>query len=397
MSRRSYWIVGCVAAVLAVALSSSYVAWRAKNTYAVMKDWRAQIRHLVDTQGTIGSAPAATTFSGTYLEAVFGGEPELLAQLKVLIDKGVAEDPTISLGDVTAMIVTYARQPDGKITDVVAHVLGSFSIGKRRPGFHRDGFFASQLDPTLWNAGNTMLGLLGRDMIVFADPGQGHKHDDLMESVLSGNIIPLVSTMTNGNVLKFSAVFPDPKRILPSQLRPHIQACVLNGSLEPTKGNYETLLLTRESKSASYTMAIVSDLKLAADIALKNQFDGLVKKSAWGEQMGSWWAASMSKTITDAAIERQQTVVNVKMNFDRTMVNATLKSLERLGRDLTAMRLVMDEKLDPRLADKQMKSSKPMNYWSDDHQWGPDWPFAPASSNGTAAAPTTTLGTQAKP
>lgn len=397
MSRRKYWLYGAAVVAMAFVLSAGYVAWRAKNTYSVIRDWRAQIRHLIDSGSTIGSTPAATTFSGSYLEAVFGAEPELLAQLKPLIDKGIAEDPSLSLGDVTALIVTFSKSKDGKISDVVAHVLGSFSIGKRRPGFNRDGFFATQLDPNLWNTGNSLLGLLGRDMIVFADPAQSHQHDDLMESVLSGNIFPLVASMTNGSSVRFSAVFPEPKRVLPSQLRPHIQACVVHGSLEPSKGSYETVFLTKESKSASYSLSIISDLRLAASMALRNQFEGFVQKRAWGDYVGTWWAYEMSRMIENASIEKQQSMVQVKMDFERPMVNASLKAVERMGRDLTAMRLVMDEKLDPRLADKQLKSNKPMHYWSDDHQWGPDWPFPPAGSNTAAAAPATTIGNAVAP
>ena len=384
--KRKKWMAVLLTSVIALMLAGGYTVLRAKRAYSVVRDWRAQVRQLIDQGGTIGEAPAAKTFAASYLEAVFGSDPELLGRLKEIIAKGIAEDPTINLGEVSAMIVTYTKSPAGKVEDVAAHVLGGFEIGKRRPGFNHDGYFAAQIDRDLWNNGSTILGLLGRDMLVFADPKVSHKHDELLESVLHGDITPLVGVLTNGD-LYMTAVFPDPKRIMPSQLRPHVQACIFKGRLDAESGSYETTFLTKEPKSAIYTLAIVSDLRFAAALALKSQFDGVVHKTAWGDHISTWWAYEMATTVDNASLEKQDNLVTIKTAFSRPMVNASLKSIERMGRDMSAMRLVMDEKLDPRIADKQLRSGKPSHYWSDQHEWGPDWPIPPRSTNGVSATP----------
>ena len=86
----------------------------------------------------------------------------------------------------------------------------------------------------------------------------------------------------------------------------------------------------------------------------------------------------MADTIDAASLEKQQNIISLKSAFDRPMVNAMLKTIERMGRDMAAMRLIRDDKLDPRLADAQLKSDKPLHYWSEAHQWGPDWPIPPS-------------------
>lgn len=375
-----------LAAALAVAAIMAHGAWRARRTYDIARDWRAQIRHAIDSGATIGEVQAARTFEASYLEAVFGADQDLLSQMKTLIAKGIAEDPTINLGEVSSMIVTYAKTPEGRVEDVAVHVLGGFEIGKRRPGFNRDGFFAAQIDRNLWNTGNSILSLLGRDLIIFADPDVSHQHDELLESALSGDIMPLVGAITN-RPLYFTAVFPDPRRVMPSRLRPHIQACVVKGHLAPRGGSYETLFLTRSGKSADYTHAVVGDLRLAASLALKSRFDGIIHRREWGDYVSTWWAKEWADAVDASILEKQQSVVSVKTRFERPMVNASLKTVERMGRDMAMARLIRDEHLDPRLADQKMQAKKPLHYWSDAHEWGPDWPIPPHVANGAPAVP----------
>lgn len=375
------------AAVVAVLATTCYMGFRAKRTYSVLRDWQAQVRHQMASGGTIGTAPAAKTFEASYLEAVFGSDPDLLGQMKALIAKGLAEDPTINLGEVTAMLVTYMKSPAGKVEDVAVHVLGGFAVGRRRPGLNHDGFFAAQVDRNLWNTGNSVLSLLGRDMIVFADPQVSHLHDELLESTLSGDIMPLVGVLTN-RPLYYTTVFPDPRRVLPTQLRTHVQALVMKGHLSPDRGSYEMMLLAKDPRSASYTLAIADDLRLAASLALKTRFDGVLHKTKWGDHASTWWAVEWAHTVDEAVLAKEQNVISLRTAFERKMVNASLKSIERMGRDMAAARLIRDERLDPRLADKQLQSTKPAHYWSEPHKWGPDWPFPPPGmTNGAVPTP----------
>ncbi len=368
--RRATW------ALTAVALAGAgFVAYRSYRLADIAWDVRSQVRYLIQNGGTIGAKPANATFSVDYLEAIFGDDPELLEQLKAVVQRGISETPALSLGEVSAMIVTYRKNSDERVTDVVAHVVGGFPLGKRPPGFHRDGYFKHQLDDNLWTMGNTALAFLGRDMVLFAEEEVAARQTDIIEGILQGNIIPLVENM--GHPIYYTAVFPDPRRVVPKQLRHHVQAIVMKGFIEPARGRMETILLTTSPRSATYTLTVVNDVKTAAEIALKVKWKGLERETAWGTVINPWWAYEMVKTSEEATLEKEENIVRIRTEYERVMVNAVMKTLERMGRDMTQMRLSMDEKMDPRTVDAIMRTRKPYHYWSEEHRWGPHWPFMP--------------------
>ena len=365
------FLIGCIVATVA--------AFRVYRVYTVARDFRAQVRYLIETGGTIGEAPANETFSTDYLEAIFGDNPELLSKLKAVVSKGLADEPALNLGEVAAMIVTYHKTDDGKVEDVVAHAIGGFPLGKMKPGFHRDGYFAQQLDRNLWTMGNSVISFLGRDMVLFSEETVAKSQQELIESLFSGDIMLLVESLRRP--MYATAVFPDPKRIVPSQLRGHIQAIVIKSSLGYQKGFIETTLLTPSSRSCQYAYGILKDMKTMADMSLKTRWGGQVIETAWGSMVGSWWAYEMVQTLDKTTLASDQVLVRMKSDFGRVMVNVVLKSIERMSRDLAQMKGSLEEKMDPRIVDARLKSTKPLHYWSNPHQWGPNWPIPPPETN----------------
>jgi hypothetical protein len=365
-----------LAVVLSFLAISAHILVRGKRLVQTAFDLRNQIRYLIENGGTIGEVPASEALEDGYLEAIFGSDPDLLAKLRGVISKGLVENPTIRVGEVAAMVVTYRKNGENRIEDVAAHVIGGFPLAQRKPGFHRDGYFRAQLDMNLWNTGNSLLSFLGRDIVIFADESVANTQQNVLEAVLAGDILPLAE-MIQDRPIYYTAVLPDPRRILPPQLRPHIQAIILRGYLAPYDGSYEMTILTPNPESASYALSMIYDLKLAAAIALQSRMGGVAFQQEWGSHIPVWWAHEMVNNIRRATIEKEVNLVRMRLKFERVMVNATLKSIERLGRDLDRMRGTLDEKLDPRLVDQRMRSRKPLHYWSDAHQWGPDWPIAP--------------------
>jgi len=398
--RRIIWISATAIAVvtIAVAVVASY---RGKRLYETARDWKTEVRYLIENGGTIGESPAAEAMDQSYLEAVFGGDPDLLAKLRSVIAKGMAEDPAMNLGEIAAMVVTYHLSGENRVEDVAAHIIGGFPLGQRKRGFHRDGFFRHQIDGSLWNSGNSAIAFLGRDILVFADEAVVNKQQELLESILSGNILPLANSIIE-RPLYFTAVFPDPRRVVPPQLRPHIQAIIIKGHLAPDDGSMETMVLTPNPESANYALSILYDILLAGRMALQSRFGGIELETAWGKQVSSWWSYEMANTLQQTSMEKEQNIVRLKSKFERAMVNATLKSIERMGRDLAQMQGSLEEKLDPRLVDARMRTAKPQNYWSEEHKWGPNWPIGDASNRtqiarADAAQPDTAQATEILP
>jgi hypothetical protein len=140
-------------------------------------------------------------------------------------------------------------------------------------------------------------------------------------------------------------------------------------------------------------MSIIYDMKVAGQIALQSRFGGVEVEREWGKQVPTWWSYEMFNTMQRMTMEKEQNIVRMKVTFERVMVNATLKSVERMGRDLAQMQGSLEEKLDPRLVDERMKSQRPDHYWNNDHRWGPNWPIPEPSTNGLTSA----IGSPAEP
>lgn len=375
MKHTGKWWKTAAVLVVTVGVIVTYYSYRAVRVYRVASSFESQIRYLIENGGTIGEAPAAETFSVDYLQAIFGENPDLLKKLKVIIQQGLTDQPALNLGEVAAMIVTYHVANDGKAEDIVVHAVGGFELAREKPGFHRNGYFFQQLDNNLWNYGNMLIGFLGRDMVFFSgDEAVTKAHEEMLDNLFTGDISVLLNNLKRP--IYFTAVFPDPRQVVPPQLRSHVQAVVFKGSFGYYKGGWEVLVLTPSPKSATYALSILRDMKTASDFALKTRWKGVVQQKEWGSVIDPWWAYEIVRTSERMTMEKDQNLVRIKTDFERVMVNVVLKSIERLSRDLAQMKGSMTERLDPREVDTQLKTGKPNHYWSEPHRWGPDWPIA---------------------
>ncbi len=375
MKRRYFKLVGGTLLVLALA-TGGFLGFRGYRLATFAYDLESQLRYLIDDGGTIGTSPAAETFSDIYLEIIFGHNGQLLEQVRENIRRGVQRDPDLMLGEVAAMLVTYREDEEENVLDVAVHVVGGFPLGRMAPQFHRDGFFRQHLDEKLWNVANTALRFAGREMVLLADEEVADRQSAVLDGIFEGRVGPLLVQMEEP--IFYSLVLPNPRRVMPPQLRHHISAVVYQGAISHHAGRNEVVLLTNSRRSANYTMSVISDLKRVAEMALKTRFDGVEYEAAWGTTRGPWWSYEMAQTSDQTTIEREENLVRLTSDFERVMVNAIVKSIERFGRDWRRKRLVMEEGLDPREADRRMASQSPLHYWSDEHRWGPDWPVAPS-------------------
>lgn len=388
MALRGKSTIRKVAAIagLALLVGGGHVLYRAARVWRVAVDFRDQIRYLVENQQTIGQQPAADTLNMDYLTKVFGDNPELLSQLRSIVQRGLADDPTLALGEVAALVVTYHRTEDGQVANVVVHAIGGFPLTRKKPGFHRQGYFFQQIDNNLWTFGNVAISFLGRDVVFFSsDEVSAERQRELIDSIFSGEIGALVQELEPP--LYFSVVFPEPRDAVPLQLRNHVQAIVMKGYLSHQGGNTELMVLTPSVRSATYTLSLLNDMKTASQVALRTKWGGVPKKNAWGIDEVDWWAYEMVKTLEEATLEKEYGLVRMRSHYERVMVNAILKSIERMSRDLAAMRAIEDDRLDPRLADARLLTKHPLHYWSEEHQWGPNWPIPMPQTNPPTLTP----------
>lgn len=360
---------------MAVATTLGYFLYRGVRAGHVAYEMVKHIRYQLESGEDIADTPAGEALAVSYLETIFGDNQELLGKLKGVVQRGLEDTPSLNLGTVSAMFVTYHRDDENNVKDVVAHVLGGFPLGRRKPGFHTDGYFRHLIDHNIWNLGNAVISLLGRDMILFAEESVADRQQEMLEALLvRGDVVPFAESLEEP--MYFTAVFPDPKRLVPLQLRHHIQALVIKGTLSDEEGLVEFVLLTPSSRSAAYALSVLSDMKMLGETALRTKWHGVEEHTPWKTTwVDTWWSYEMVNMSEQVVLEKQHNILRGKTTFGQAMVNAFVKSIERMGRDLAQQRGTLEEKLDPRLVDERLRASKPLHYWSDAHRWGPNWPF----------------------
>jgi len=371
--RRIGYFSGLMCALLLCAFVVT--GYRSLRLYGNVTDVQSQIRYLIDSGGTVGQTPADSALSSTYLEIIFGDDPELLAQLKSVVERGMATMPDVQRGEVSAIIVTYRKNGDDRIENVVAHIMGGFPLGRRKISMHRDGFFANQIDENLWQTGDSSLKFLGRDLAVWANNEDDEREQrELIEAIFSGEILVMAEGISK-KPLYFTAVLPAPRQIVPQKMRAHVRAILLNGYLSPDQGSIEMVVLTDSERATTLVSSMLFDLKTSILISLRTRFRGVLEDSPWGPYVPVWWAYEMANTVEDLELVKRDRTVRLSAQFQRRMVNASLKTIERFGRDYSQIRGVQEEKLDPRVVDARLQSDKPGHYWGNDHRWGPDWPI----------------------
>ena len=361
----------CLAAVLAVGL---YGAWRAWDVVRTAKGGYEHLRYLLESGETIEGAEAEDVLSDDYLSSLFGGNPELVEKLKSVIDLGMATDESLQTGEVTAMVVTYRQGGDGDIQDPAIYAVGGFTDPKHaRLGFHSTGFMKRELDESMWLTGNSVMRMLGRDIVVFCETDKAEEHMAMLYDLLNGNILPLAAKVVEAP-LHYAVVFPTPGQIAPPSLKNDLQTVFLAGEMSGDSGNCEARFVTSGIMKTMHVRNVLKDMMAMARVTFRDKWGGYIKERSWGKMNDTWWAVDYVDMIDRTQLIEQHDLVVLRTSMDREKNNAVLKTLERAGRDLAAQKafelsgqMPWELRFDAR--------ERGGGYWGKEHKWGADWPL----------------------
>lgn len=360
----------CLAAVL---VAGGVVAYRGWDLYRTAKGGYAHLRYLLDSGETVEGAPAEDVLSDNYLRSLFGDNPDLVEQLKSVVDLGMATDANLRLGNVAAMIVTYRKSGDD-ILDPAIYAIGGFPDPKsERLGFHATGYLAQEFDPSLWNFGNSLVHLLGRDVVVFCEQDKAEAHMALLFDLLNGNIVPLARRIVEAP-LYYAVVFPEPGEVAPPNIKNALQTVLVRGSMEGDKGSSDWMFICPDIRSAGHVENLCSDSLVLARATFHDKYGGYVKHMPWGDMNDNWWATEYVDLIDKHTIRQEQKIVRIHADQTRRQNNAILKTVERVARDLAAQKAFYAGELPWQLA-FAVKDSSTGGHWSKEHIEGPDWPL----------------------
>ena len=361
--------------LLLVVAAGALWGWRTLNVYRTAMGGFEHLRYLLESGETIEGVPADEVLSDNYLLSLFGDNPELVERLKTVVDLGMATDANLKLGSVSAMVVTYRKDEDGKVIDASIYAVGGFPDPKsKRLGFHATGYFREELDTDLWMTGNALMNMLGRDIIVFCEQDKAEAHMALLFDLLNGRILPLAQRIVEAP-LYYAFVFPDPKELAPPNIRNSLQTVIIKGEMSGDSGKTELMLVSPNASAAYQVHTIVKDMRTLAAITFHDRFGGYVKEMVWGKMNDVWWAVEYSALLDQLQLLQDQVLVVARSEYDRVKNNALLKTVERAGRDLAmqkAFRLAGD--LPWEFANRE-RNNPSGGYWSHEHRWGPEWPL----------------------
>lgn len=365
-------LVFCLMAVLA---AGAYVGWRAFGVYQTAFGGFQHLRYLLESGETIEGEAADDVLSDNYLLSLFGDNPELVERLKTVVDLGMATDANLKLGSVSAMVVTYRKDKDGEVADAAIYAVGGFPDPKsKRLGFHSTGYFRNEIDSGLWLSGNSVMNLLGRDIIVFCEQDKADAHMALLYDLLNGGILPLAQRIVESPIY-YAIVFPDPKDLAPPNLRNHLQTMIVKGEMTGDNGKTQMMFISPTPRSAAQVKVIVKDMMSLARITFHDKFSGYIKQMPWGPMNDTWWSVEYVKLVDSFKLIQDQVVVVASVEYDRVKNNAILKTVERAGRDMAMQKsFTLSGELPWQFAYKE-KDNPSGGYWSTPHRWGPEWPL----------------------
>ena len=329
-------------------------------------------RYFIDRYEAAEAVESGELLTDSYLNLIYGNDPELLGGIQRLLT-GDAGAQTLQMRTISAILTTYQYDENDRVMQLAVRMFGERRMDTRQPGFHKDGYMQYMLDEDLWNCGNTVLAMLGRDIDLKTDKAYLPFQNGLTQSLFTGDLGYILAGIERPHYFILSV--PSPRGLLPPELRPHVRSMVFKGRLEPEGGQMQAMLYCKNDRSARYTQSVLDGMKLGLEAILRSRYGGRVEKKAWGPQVDTWWSHQLVVTSEDMQIDQNENVVAMDSRFGRITVNTLLKAIERTGRDLEQMRLQLDQKLDPRLADALRENRQHGNYWSNPHRWGPNWPI----------------------
>lgn len=367
---RSMWF-----GLVALLLAGGVLAWRAFSLYSTVRGGYAHLRYLLESGEELEGTPAEDVLSDNYLLSLFGNNPELVSQLKKVIDLGMATDASLKLGSVAAMVVTYRQPEGGGIQDAAIYAIGGFPDPKSsRIGFHAAGYMENTFDPALCNAGNALMHLLGRDIIVFCENDKIESHMELLFDLLNGRVLPLAERIVD-EPLHYSIVFPEPSEIAPPNLKNAFQTILVRGVMEADTGSTDWVFLCKNPRDSRHVHTLCKDALALARGTFHDHFGGYIKEMPWGKMNDNWWAVEYVGLIDATTLVHENGLVSMSVSYDRGKNNAILKTVERVGRDVAAQKAFALAGQTPWEFAFASRENPAGGKWSREHVEGPDWPL----------------------
>jgi hypothetical protein len=243
--------------VLALGVLALNVTQRARRVRDQAAHTGGLVQDALKHQEAAVKTSAKKGFSPAFLQMAFGDNPPLLEQIKTALNQALSDQPQLLGSDVAMMLVTY--RAEGELRDVAIHIFGNLTPAYL-PAFSREGYWKSQLPPSLYQIGQSMLSLLGREVVILATKDVEKRQRELLEAGIE-NHYAVVEDYFHDPV-SFIAVIPEPQKLFSDRFRPYMAAVLLKGKLSMDDARGELIALSFDQKKAKELGQLLSDVRM---------------------------------------------------------------------------------------------------------------------------------------
>jgi len=297
----SKWIV-IVILSLGTSVLALNVTTRARHVIQETNQVRSVVQEAVQRQEMVVKAPARREFSSAFLQMAFGDNPVLLEQVKGQLQQAISEKPSLQKGAIGMMLVTY--RAEGEVRDVAIQVFGELNV-ERMPSFSSEGYWKGQLPDQFFQAGQSMLSLLGRDVMVLANNQVRKQQMEVLDATTSDRF-SIVEDYLHDPV-SFIAVVPDPSKLFSDQFRKNMAAVLIKGKLSMDESRFEFVALSTDPHKAQGLAQMLTDMRSMAVGVAQVRFGGA------GSAQGMAQAALAQLTQASIRADGPACVINTSM------------------------------------------------------------------------------------
>ena len=262
------WIVVSLVVVVGAVLGIT-VTKRFRRAVAETNQVRNAVEEAARRQEMLVKAPARKEFSPAFLQMAFGDNPQLLEQIKEALNKAIGEKPQLSQGDVAMMLVTY--RAEGDLRDVAIHVFGNL-VPEHLPAFSSQGYWKGQLPENFYQIGQTMLSVLGREVMILANKEVEKRQRELLDAGLNDRFT-MVQDYFHDPV-SFIAVIPEPGKLFSDRFSPYMAAVLVKGKFSMDESRTELVALSYDQHKAQELAQVLSDTRLMAISITRLRYSG---------------------------------------------------------------------------------------------------------------------------
>jgi len=230
---------------------------------------RSAVQEAVKRQEMVVKSPARKEFSPAFLQMAFGDNPPLLEQIKEALSRAIGEKPSLTQGDVAMMLVTY--RAEGELHDVAIHVFGNLNP-ERLPAFSTEGYWKSQLPDQFYGMGQTMLSLMGREVLILASKDVEKRQRELIDAGTNDRYEVVQDYFHDA--VSFIAVIPEPAKLFTDQYRPFMAAVLVKGKVSMDEARFEFVALSFDQHKAQELAQMLSDARMMATSVARVRFGG---------------------------------------------------------------------------------------------------------------------------